>query len=227
MARLILTPFLPFKRQDNLVFIFLSKRDVRDCAESVTGSFGDDEEMPGELRDGEKTDAKFANELTPALAAVDVGGRCHSKFFALLAPLWAAADVLDQISKQLGAETSPVVTHCDLAKSRRVSQNHYFSGIRVVCVGNQFAQGGRWLAVDTFSDPSKNQLVWRRLVDGKYVEMPPDADGLMRSQIFPGLWLDPGALWNGDLAGISKSVERGVATREHAAFVKRLERHHQ
>ncbi len=33
-------------------------------------------------------------------------------------------------------------------------------------------------------------LGWRVLRDGEYVNMSPSADGLLRSEVFPGLWLD-------------------------------------
>ncbi len=50
----------------------------------------------------------------------------------------------------------------------------------------------------------------------------PDADGIYRSGVFPGLWLDPAALAKGDLEGVIAALERGLATPEHAAFVARL-----
>ena len=41
--------------------------------------------------------------------------------------------------------------------------------------------------------PEKKAIVWRELAGGKYREIPPDADGIYRSRVFPGLWLDPEA----------------------------------
>jgi hypothetical protein len=49
-----------------------------------------------------------------------------------------------------------------------------------------------------------------------------DAEGLLKSEIFPGLWLDPAALLRGDLATVLAVVQRGLASPEHAAFVARL-----
>ena len=49
-------------------------------------------------------------------------------------------------------------------------------------------------------------------------------DGLFRSEVFPGLWLDPAALFADDLDGLIAALERGLATPEHAAFVARLSR---
>jgi hypothetical protein len=49
-----------------------------------------------------------------------------------------------------------------------------------------------------------------------------DADGLFRSAVFPGLWLDPKALLKGDRRRLRAVVDLGCATPEHAAFVARL-----
>jgi len=65
------------------------------------------------------------------------------------------------------------------------------------------------------------QIVWRELVRGRYREIVPDEDGLLRSRIFPGLWLDPEAIWD-SRKPLPKAVEAGVQTPEHAAFVQRL-----
>jgi Uma2 family endonuclease len=63
---------------------------------------------------------------------------------------------------------------------------------------------------------------WFILRDGKYDRLPLGPDGLYRSEIFPGLWLDPKALIEGDLPAIFQAVQLGLATEEHAAFVQRL-----
>jgi Uma2 family endonuclease len=63
---------------------------------------------------------------------------------------------------------------------------------------------------------------WHVLRDGRYEVATPGDDGLYRSTVFPGLWLDPDALVKGDVARLAAVVERGTATPEHAAFVGRL-----
>ena len=60
---------------------------------------------------------------------------------------------------------------------------------------------------------------WFALQDGAYREIAPGADGIYRSEIFPGLWLDPRALFEEDLNALIAALERGLATDEHAAFV--------
>ena len=64
---------------------------------------------------------------------------------------------------------------------------------------------------------------WMTRVGGRFETIPPDpADGLLKSRVFPGLWLDADALLAGDLAKLVAALERGCATDDHAAFVKRL-----
>jgi Uma2 family endonuclease len=67
-----------------------------------------------------------------------------------------------------------------------------------------------------------DEIHWHVRRDDKLVRISPDADGIYRSSVFPGLWLDPGALLRGDLDGLIAMLERGLATSEHAAFVARL-----
>ena len=68
-----------------------------------------------------------------------------------------------------------------------------------------------------------NEVHWFRQSEGALARVAPDPDGLYRSTVFPGLWLDPAALLSGDLTRLHQVVELGVATAEHAAFVARLE----
>jgi Uma2 family endonuclease len=55
----------------------------------------------------------------------------------------------------------------------------------------------------------------------KFKPMRREADGIFHSKVFPGLWLDSAALLRGDLDGVIASLERGLASPEHAAFVAR------
>ncbi len=57
---------------------------------------------------------------------------------------------------------------------------------------------------------------------GLYPSLPLEADGTLRSRVFPGLWLDPAALWAGDAAALLATLQRGLANPAHAAFVERL-----
>jgi Uma2 family endonuclease len=70
--------------------------------------------------------------------------------------------------------------------------------------------------------PRKQRLTWKHLAENKYREIEAGPDGLLKSRVFPGLWLDPVSLWNDDLPGLAATVQRGLATAEHADFVADL-----
>jgi Uma2 family endonuclease len=64
---------------------------------------------------------------------------------------------------------------------------------------------------------------WFVLQDGVYQELSPDADGIFRSRVLPGLWLHADALLQRDGATVMDVLRQGLATPEHAAFVQRLQ----
>jgi len=72
--------------------------------------------------------------------------------------------------------------------------------------------------------PKKRSVIWRELVAGTYQEIEVEKSGLFQSRVFPGLWLDPDALWNRDLPGLAKAVQQGTATAGHGEFVRKLAR---
>jgi Uma2 family endonuclease len=49
-------------------------------------------------------------------------------------------------------------------------------------------------------------------------------EGVLRSRVFPGLWVDGPALLARDSARLRDVIEQGLASRDHAAFVQRLQR---
>jgi Uma2 family endonuclease len=63
---------------------------------------------------------------------------------------------------------------------------------------------------------------WFVLRNGQYERLGQDAEGLLRSETFPGLWLDVPALLRGDVASVLAAVQRGLTSLEHNAFVARL-----
>ncbi|SPE63306.1 conserved hypothetical protein [Verrucomicrobia bacterium] len=48
--------------------------------------------------------------------------------------------------------------------------------------------------------------------------MPPSGDSLLKSRVFPGLWLDPIALLRGDMKTVLMVVRRGLESPEHGIF---------
>ncbi|MBI3923248.1 MAG: Uma2 family endonuclease, partial [Armatimonadetes bacterium] len=76
-----------------------------------------------------------------------------------------------------------------------------------------------YLAVQVYDE----RVDWFILRDGVYESSSPDEVGALRSEVFPGLWLQPETLWTDDLAAMLATLQQGLASEEHAAFVARLQ----
>ena len=63
---------------------------------------------------------------------------------------------------------------------------------------------------------AESRVIWRRLVAGAYHTIEPDPDGLLRSILFPGLWLEPAALLNKDTPRILEVLNEGLHSSELA-----------
>ena len=64
---------------------------------------------------------------------------------------------------------------------------------------------------------------WFILRDAGYEQVPADAAGVVRSETFPGLWLDRPAMLRRDLAAVLQLVQQGLAAPEHTQFVAGLQ----
>ena len=101
------------------------------------------------------------------------------------------------------AEIAATSTEYDLHEKLEVYQHH---GVQEYIV---------WQTID-------ERLDWFRLVEGEYVPMTPDKEGVIESQVFPGLRLAVGALLEGDLARVLSELQKGLATEAYTALVQRL-----
>lgn len=66
------------------------------------------------------------------------------------------------------------------------------------------------------------RAVWLVRESDRFVEMPPGADGIYRSTIFPGLWLDATALFAGNTRRVQEVLNQGLNSSAHGAFVTAL-----
>jgi hypothetical protein len=67
----------------------------------------------------------------------------------------------------------------------------------------------------------EQEIRWHRLAKKGYQLLLP-ADGIWKSRVFPGLWLDGKALLAGDSAKVLATLQLGLQSPEHADFVKKL-----
>lgn len=68
----------------------------------------------------------------------------------------------------------------------------------------------------------EQRLDWFYLEQGEYVSLPVDEGNVIRSRVFPGLWLAAGDLLAGNMARVLSVLQEGLASREHAMFVEQL-----
>ena len=67
---------------------------------------------------------------------------------------------------------------------------------------------------------TEQRIIWWELREGDYHELAADKNGLLRSRIFPGLWLDTRALLRGDMKTVLASLRKGLDRPEHTAFAR-------
>jgi Uma2 family endonuclease len=63
---------------------------------------------------------------------------------------------------------------------------------------------------------------WFTLQEGEYVPLAADEQGIVRSQVFPGLWLDTWALLNGEMQQVLATLQTGLESPEYQAFGNQL-----
>ena len=118
----------------------------------------------------------------------------------------------------------------------RIDADDYISGapellVEIARTSVQRDLGPRLTAYQRNGD--REYLVWRvedreidwfALRDGQFVKLGADEHGVLRSEVFPGLWLDTAAALAGDVARVLAVLQQGLTTPAHAAFVARLQR---
>jgi Uma2 family endonuclease len=63
---------------------------------------------------------------------------------------------------------------------------------------------------------------WFVLRGEQFARIQPDADGILKSEVFPGLWLNVAGMLNDDVQEVWATLREGVADESHRQFVERL-----
>jgi Uma2 family endonuclease len=66
------------------------------------------------------------------------------------------------------------------------------------------------------------KLSWFYLEQGEYLELATDSSGILRSRVFPGLWLAVAELLAGNMQSVLTILQTGLQSPEHAEFVQQL-----
>jgi Uma2 family endonuclease len=82
-----------------------------------------------------------------------------------------------------------------------------------------YARNGvqEYLAIQVY----EKRIDWFCLTKNGYQPLLPNEQGVLASQVFPGLWLLPSAFWD-DLKMLLNVVQQGIASQAHGAFVATL-----
>jgi Uma2 family endonuclease len=179
--------------------------------------------------------------MAPALR-VKSHGQPHSLLNLWLTSYYISTDgliVADAPTVRLGPQQEPqpdlvLMIAPEYGGQARLSQDDYIEGAPELVAEIAASTVGLDLGAKHkmyHSQGVQEYLVWRVLEqgldwfswrDGGYIELLADGDGISRSRVFPGLWLDRAALIQGDMKRVLAVLETGLETAEHDAFMADL-----
>ncbi|EAZ92018.1 Uma2 family endonuclease [Crocosphaera chwakensis] len=67
-----------------------------------------------------------------------------------------------------------------------------------------------------------NEIDWFALKEGQYTKLKIDKNEIIKSDVYPGLWLDVEALLTGNLLKVLEILQEGMKTREYQNFRQNL-----
>ena len=178
----------------------------------------------------------------PSPVRIDLHGRPHAQIMAWLGAYWIATpgvDLADNSTVYLDANNDPqpdALLRIESAQGgrSRIIDKGYVEGPPelIVEVAGTSADYDLQDKLEVYQRCSVQEYIvwqtqdgrldWFQLVNGKYVAFTPNAEGVIESQIFPGLRLAVPALLAGDRVKVSSELQIGLQTTAHAAFVERL-----
>jgi Uma2 family endonuclease len=178
----------------------------------------------------------------PSPVRLDRHGQPHLRIVGWIAWYEAATPGLcagDNATVRLGPEDEPqpdalLMIPSELGGQSRVGADGYVEGAPelAVEVASSSASYDLHVKLDVYREHGvREYLVWRvgdhavdwfALRGEQYEPLRVGPDGVVRSEVFPGLWLDPAALVAGDGLRLIAALQQGLASPEHAAFVERL-----
>ena len=167
-------------------------------------------------------------------------GRPHAALMAWLTDYWLATpgvDLNDNTTIRLDANSEPqpdILLRLEEGGTSRLSDDDYIEGAPELVVEvaassaaydlhdkkRVYRRNGvrEYIVWQTF----ENKLYWFCLSEGKYIALEPDESGVVRSRVFPGLWLAVPALLNGDMPRVMEVLQEGLNSPERAEFAKSL-----
>ena len=184
---------------------------------------------------------------TPSPVRIDFHGRPHAQIMAWLGAYWIATpgvDLADNSTVYLDSnnEHQPdALLRIEPAPGgrSRIIEEGYVEGAPelIVEIAGTSADYDLQEKLEVYRrcgvqeyivwQTQEKRLDWFQLVNEEYVTLAPNAEGVIESQIFPGLRLAAAALLAGDRAKVSSELQVGLQTTIHAVFVERLAKAYQ
>jgi Uma2 family endonuclease len=169
-------------------------------------------------------------------------GRPHAAIIAWLSDYWLdtpGTELMDNATVRLDADNEPQPDAClrieEMAGGQsRITADDYIEGAPelVVEVAASTASYDLYEKKQVYRrNGVQEYLVWRVvdrafdwfvLQEGVYVNLPVDADGMMRSRVFPGLWLVVTDLLALNLTEVVAGLKLGLESVEHQIFRQSL-----
>ena len=168
-------------------------------------------------------------------------GRPHAKIMTWLGTYCAASpgvDLQDNATVRLDADNEPqpdalLRIEPEVGGNSRISEDDYIEGspelIAEIAASsasydlndklNAYRRNGvkEYIVWQMY----ENRLDWFILKEGRYISLEADESGIIRSEVFPGLWLAVDALREGNLAEVLTILQQGFLTNEHQKFLER------
>jgi len=169
-----------------------------------------------------------------------IHGRPHGSIIGWLSPYRIATpgvDLLDNTTVRLDLENEPqpdALLRIEVGGQSTISEDGYVEGAPEF-IAEIAASSASYDLRDKLRTYRRNQvqeyLVWQvyeqkidwfRLREGEYIALLADEAGIIKSEVFPGLWLAVSALLAGNLVEVQSVLQMGLATAEHQAFIEQL-----
>lgn len=170
-------------------------------------------------------------------------GRPHAKIMTWLGTYYAASpgvDLQDNATVRLDADNQPqpdalLRIEPEVGGNSRISKDDYIEGspelVAEIAASsasydlNDKKTAYRRNGVKEYIvwQMYENRLDWFLLKEGRYISLEADNNGIIRSEVFPGLWLSINALLEGNLAEVLTILQQGLQTEEHQKFIKSLQ----
>jgi Uma2 family endonuclease len=169
-------------------------------------------------------------------------GKPHAAIIAWLSDYWVATpgiELLDNPTVRLDASNEPQPDAClrieeSIGGQSHVTEDDYIAGAPELIV--EIAASSASYDLHDKKQVYRHNgvqeyLVWRvldqafdwfMLQNGTYVSLPIDNDGILRSRVFPGLWLAVNPLLTGDLAEVIAGLKLGLASPGYQTFQRSL-----